>query len=102
MSATIVKSDGTESTFPRCGVALDGRNLLVRTNEGDLVANFGLKWRSATDATKHLHNQSPAPSWMDHRAAQMRGLYLCEDCGAELHGLIGASVQLCGTCEEGL
>ena len=99
MSVEVIKADGTPSTFPRCTIALDGRALIVRTLEYDIIANFGLAWRSASDATKRLVNQSPAPSWMEHRAAAMRGLYLCEDCGVELHGEIGTDPQLCGACE---
>lgn len=98
MSVSVIKADGTESTWPRCMVSLDGRDLIVRTLEGDLVANYGLKWRSAQDGTKLLTNASPAPSWMEHRAAQMRGIYLCDDCGAEL--AYPANPQLCGTCEQ--
>ena len=98
MGVSVIKSDGTESTFPRCTLALDGRALVVRTLEGDIISNFGLRWRSASDGTKHLLNHSPAPSWMEHRQAAMRGLYLCEDCGAELR--YPAEPQLCGACEE--
>ena len=101
MSVSIIKADGTESTFPRCTVALDGRDLLVRTLEGDLVGNFGRKWREAKDGTKLLTNAHPAPSWMEHRAATLHGLTLCVDCGAELHGEINpAFAQLCGDCEQ--
>lgn len=39
-----------------------------------------------------------APTDVDHRHAEMRGIYLCEDCGAELK--YPANPQRCGRCEE--
>ena len=39
MSVSVIKADGTESTFPRCTVSLDGRDLLVRTLGGDIAVH---------------------------------------------------------------
>lgn len=43
--------------------------------------------------------QFPArPTPLDHELAELRGIYLCEDCGKELR--YPGNPQLCGECES--
>lgn len=44
------------------------------------------------------HATDTAPTNLDHRLAELRGIYLCEMCGAELR--YPANPQICGRCEE--
>jgi predicted amidophosphoribosyltransferase len=40
------------------------------------------------------------PTALDHKLAELQGIYLCEGCGKEL--LYPKDPQLCGRCEEAL
>lgn len=46
-----------------------------------------------------LQQKAQKPTDKDHRLAEYRGIWLCDNCGKEL-AYPGEQYQLCGACEE--
>lgn len=67
--------------------AVDALHLMIARGESDMAA----------DQARWIAHTAP-PSEADHEQAEMRGVYLCEECGAELR--YPKDPQLCGRCEE--